>query len=893
VSETSDRLQRQLEGRYRVERELGRGGMATVYLATDLKHGRQVAIKVLDPELAAAIGPERFKREIEIAARLHHPHILTLFDSGEVGGLLYYVMPYVAGESLRARLERERQLPLEQAIGIAREVADALSYAHSQGIVHRDVKPENVLMQGGHALLADFGIARAWSAAPGAALTATGMTLGTPAYMSPEQAAGSKDLDARSDVYALGCVLYEMLAGQPPFTGATAEILVRQHVAAAPPDVTIARPGVPARVAATIRSALAKSPADRPRSAAQFADALIDNPTVPMTGARTAPTALAAPTAQSRRAFAIGAALAALAVLVVAGWLALRGGGHTPSAPATGAGHARTEIAVLPFQNLSADAQHAYFAGGLQDELLTQLSQVASLKVISRTSVMGYEHTSKPLKTIAAELGVGSIVEGSVQVQGRRLRVTVQLIDAATDEHLWAQHYDRTLDDAFAIQSEVARKIVTSVGAVLTESESGRLQAAPTANAEAYRLYLQGLEYWNRPGLMRENWVSAEQLFERAIRLDPQFALAHAQLSLVHGNQYWLDYVPLSERAGRKASQRAEAEVALRLAPDLPQAHVAMGIAYFFGALDFDRALRELSIAQQGLPNDADLWRWISVVQRRRGHVDEALAAFEKASQLNPRDADTDFDMGGRTFKLARRYGEAIRTFEKALDLAPDLYVAMIERGQTYVLWKGQLDTLRAALERTPASADLGPYGNLEVQRAELLLLARDADGLLQLPRVANDGVLERRNSLVPGSLYAAWAHQLHHEPAAARAAFQLALASMDSALAKNPDDWRLHASRGLALAGLERRADAEREAEWLKRSSIYRNDAIDGPDLAEARARILAQVSGAGPALDEIDKLLSRPAFFSTWSLELDPRWDTLRDQPRFRALLVRYGAK
>jgi serine/threonine-protein kinase len=197
------------------------------------------------------------------------------------------------------------------------------------------------------------------------------------------------------------------------------------------------------------------------------------------------------------------------------------------------------------------------------------------------------------------------------------------------------------------------------------------------------------------------------------------------------------------------------------------------------------------------------------------------------------------------------------------------------------------------ALERIPASADIGPYGNVEVQRAELLLIARDGDGLLQLPRVANDEVLERRNSLVPGSLYAAWAHQLRHEPTAARAAFQLALASMDSALAKNPGDWRLHASLGLALAGLGKRAEAEREAEWLKRSSIYRNDAIDGPDLAEARARIFAQVSDAGPALDEIDKLLSHPAFFSTWSLRLDPRWDTLRDQPRFRALIARYGAK
>jgi serine/threonine-protein kinase len=889
VAESSDRLQRHLEGRYRIERELGRGGMATVYLATDLKHGRQVAIKVLEPELAAAIGPERFLREIEIAARLHHPHILTLFDSGDAGGLLFYIMPYVQGESLRDRLRHERQLPLDQALQIAREVADALSYAHTQGVIHRDVKPENILLQSGHALLADFGLARAISAARGAALTATGMTLGTPTYMSPEQASGSTSLDGRSDLYSLGCVLFEMLAGQPPFTGPTAESLMHQHLSVSPPSVMNLRPAVPEWIASAVQRSMAKNPADRFSAVAPFAEALAGRGSETLVA--TTPMRSAAALLRERR-LAVPALVVA-AVVVVGAWLLLRSEHRAPPTPAGESEHARTEIAVLPFQNLSADAQHEYFAGGLQDELLTQLSQVASLKVISRTSVMGYRGSNKPLKTIAAELGVGSVVEGSVQVAGKRLRVTVQLIDAATDEHLWAQHYDRKLDDAFAIQSEVARKIVTAVGAVLTESEQGRLGSPPTANAEAYRLYLQGLEYWNRPGLSRENWLTAAQLFERAVKLDPKFALAHAELSLVHGGMFWLQYVPPSQRAERKASQRAEAEEALRLSPDLPQAHLAMGVSYFYGALDFDRALRELAIAQQGLPNDADLWRWISVVQRRRGHVDEAIAAFEKASQLNPRDADTDFDMGGRTYKFARRYGEAIRTFEKALELAPDLYVAMIERGQTYVLWKGQLDTLDAALARIPVDADVGPYGSLELQRADLLLLDRNADGLLQLPQVVQNGMFERRNSLAPGSLYAAWAHQLRGESEAARASFQLAWARMDSLRTRTPDDWRVHASTGLALAGLGRRAEAEREAEWLKQTLSYRNDAIDGPDLAEARAQILAETGDAPPALDQIERLLSRPAFFSTWSMRLDPRWDPIRKQPRFQALIERYGAK
>ncbi len=265
-----------LAGRYAVEREVGSGGMATVYLAEDVKHHRQVAIKVLRPELAAALGPERFLREIEIAARLDHPHILPLYDSGRTEGqseFLYYVMPYVEGESLRERLEREKQLPLDDALLIAREVADALSYAHSRDVVHRDIKPENILLAGGHARVADFGIARAITAAGGGRLTETGMAVGTPAYMSPEQASGSRDLDGRSDLYSLGCVLHEMLAGEPPFTGPTVESVVHQHLAADPPPVTALRPAVPPQVSAALVRVLAKTPADRFSPAAQFAEA--------------------------------------------------------------------------------------------------------------------------------------------------------------------------------------------------------------------------------------------------------------------------------------------------------------------------------------------------------------------------------------------------------------------------------------------------------------------------------------------------------------------------------------------------------------------------------------------------------------------------------------------
>ena len=877
-------LRTALAGRYRIERELGHGGMATVYLGEDLKHHRQVAIKVLKPELAATLGPERFLREIETAARLTHPHILPLHDSGEAGGFLYYVMPYVEGESLRTRLAREKQLPVDNALQIAREVADALSYAHSHELVHRDIKPENILLESGHAVVADFGIARAISAAGGETLTETGMTLGTPAYMSPEQAAGAKNLDGRSDLYSLGCVLYEMLAGQPPFTGPTVESLVHQHLSLAPRPVTELRPAVPGWVGAAVQRALSKAPADRFSSVALFGDVLAHWESVPQ--GETVPVAPSRPQ-PARRRWPWLLLAGATVLLAAGGWLLLRPGRPAP-APAQPA-HARTAIAVLPFQNLSAEGPHAYFAGGLHDELLTQLAKVAALRPISRTSVMGYQGTTKPLKQIADELGVGSIVEGSVQIVGGRLRVNAQLIDAATDQHLWADRYDRTLDDAFAIQSEVAQQIVAAVGAALTGDEQGRLTVAPTANADAYRFYLQGREYWLRPGRLRRNLETAQQLYEQALRLDLNFALAHAALSQVHGLMSWFRYDPSAQRA---ALQRQEVETALRLAPDLPQAHLAMGRAHYEDRRDWRRALEEYAIALKGLPNDAEIRERIGFAHRRLGQWNEVVAVYENATQLNPRDANLFYNLGGQTYEFVRRYADAVRAYDRALSLAPDLHVAAVFRGWAYVRWHGQLDTLRETLNRVPSDAELGDMGSAAAQRAALLLFERNASGLLQMAEVRRVTVFDGQDFLLPGTLYAAWAHRLRGDHAAAHAAFEAARVRLDAALKELPDDWRVHAARGMALAGLGRRDEALREALWLQRSEVYRGDAFQGPVAAEDRARVLAQAGDAETALDEIERLLANPSLLTVHTLRLDPRWDPIRTHPRFKALLTKYGA-
>ncbi len=879
MEQAAERLSAALADRYRIERELGSGAMATVYLAEDLKHHRQVAIKVLKPELAAVLGAERFLREIEISARLHHPHILPLYDSGEADGFLYYVMPYVEGESLRDRLSREKQLPLDDAMQIAREVADALSSAHSHGVVHRDIKPENILLEEGHAVVADFGIARAITAAGGEKLTETGLAVGTPAYMSPEQAAGTKELDGRTDLYSLGCVLYETLAGQPPFTGPTVESIVHQHLTVSPPAITNLRPAVPAEVGRALARALAKTPADRFATAAQFADALAR----PESGAL-APASPVPPSRRVRRLALLG--IAAL-VLLGGAFLVLRPRREPPGP--TEPTYERTAIAVLPFQNLSAEGPHAYFAGGLHDEILTQLSKVAALKVISRTSVMGYAGPNiPPLRQIASDLGVGSVVEASVQVAGNRLRVNVQLIDAATDAHLWAERYDRTLDDAFAIQSDVAREIVAAVRATLSTTERHTLAKAPTAIAEAYHLYLQGREYLTRPGYLRENLEIAEQLFGQALALDPAFALAHAALSETYGRLYWFRYDP---SAARMARQRESAESALRLAPDLPEAHVAMGYFYYWGRLDYDMALEEFGVALKNGLNDARLWGIIAAVHRRLGNWEEVLSALDQATRLDPRNADLFANYAAFTYAVLHRYPEAVQALDRALSLAPDHHSAAIWKGRTYVLWQGQLDTLRAVLRRVPAERNLGYMGTREGQLAQLLLWERRADTLLRVLEMTGGDVLEDQGFFAPRSLYAAWAHELHGDRPAARAAFDSARAFLDSVLGVVPSDWRAHAALGKALAGLGRRSEALGEARWLAQSALYREDAYYHPLLAENRAGILARAGEADASLDEIERLLAGPSFLSVHSLRLDPLWDPIREHPRFKALLAKYA--
>jgi serine/threonine-protein kinase len=563
---TLDSLRQALAGRYRIEREIGHGGMATVYLAHDVKHDRQVALKVLKPELAASLGAERFLREIRTTANLRHPHILPLYDSGDVADasdpasrLLFYVMPFVEGESLRDRLTREKQLPIDDALRIAAEVSDALSYAHARGIVHRDIKPENILLESGHAVVADFGIARAVSAAGAESLTGTGVAIGTPAYMSPEQASGDHELDGRSDLYALGCVLYEMLAGQPPFTGPTVEAIARQHLVATPAPVTNLRPAVPAPVLAALQRALAKNPADRFNPVAQFADAL-RTPVLPPERPTTSPPPSPLPRLLQRLEV-----IGLVAALVLVGALAMwKRVAATPRAQPK-------SIAVLPFESVGGDTANVYFAEGMADELTTALTSVDGLRVAAASSAFTYRDKSPDPREVGKALNVGTVLQGKVRRSGTVLRVSAQLTSAADGTVLWSKSYDREAKDVFTVQDELAREIAGALRITLAGGTTAS-DARGTRDVAAYDLYLRGLFFLNQRG---KGVARSIPYFQQAIARDSSFARAWAQLGTAYG------FVPIFDTIPRDTSFRealAAIDRALRLDSLSAEAHAGSGL---------------------------------------------------------------------------------------------------------------------------------------------------------------------------------------------------------------------------------------------------------------------------------------------------------------------------
>jgi len=639
------RVQAALEDRYRLERELGRGGMAQVWLAHDLRHDRPVALKILRPELAAALGAERFLREIRLTARLQHPNILPVLDSGAAtlpdgAQLLWYTMPCVEGETLRARLAREHQLPVDHAVAIAREIADALAGAGRHGVVHRDVKPENILLGGGHALLADFGVAKLVADDDGS-LTSTGLALGTPAYMSPEQAAGDPSVDGRTDVYALGCVLYEMLVGEPPYTGPTAQVIAARRLMDPVPSARRLRDAVPPALESALRRALAKVPADRFSDAGEFARAL------------ERPTWAGGHTIDRRRRAAWVAALGLAAALGVAVWL--RRSPVPEPAPIS--------LAVLPFRALGVAGDSGLLTIGVPDAIITRLASVRQLRVRPTTAVLKYDLITVDPAAAARELAVGYVLAGTVQSAADRLRVSVQLLRGSDGAALWGAHYDLARRDLLSLQDSIAERVSGALALRMTAAEQARLYRRYTAQPEAYEAYLMGraeLAHMSEAGTRR-----AVESFERALALDPRYALARAGLAMASADMH-LRFASGTEVARWGERAEREAARALDLDPALAEAHLARAAVARKTDFDWTLTLEESARALELNPS-LDLARYFRAAAfYHLGLFDAASAEVSEALHADPQNQAEEFRTRGVIAFLQGRSDEAIRNLEHA-----------------------------------------------------------------------------------------------------------------------------------------------------------------------------------------------------------------------------------
>ncbi len=689
MSTDEHRLRLALADRYTLEAPIGAGGMATVYLARDVRHGREVAIKVLRPEVSGALGAERFLREIAVTASLEHPNILPLLDSGNADGQLYYVMPLVKGESLRDRLTRDRQLPVNESLHIIAQVSAALTYAHSRGVIHRDIKPENIMLSEGQARIVDFGIARALSTLPGQTLTGTGLVVGSPAYISPEQGAGEREVDSRSDVYATGCVLYEMLAGVPPFSGPTVESLIRQHLIAPPPDVRQLRPSVPPHVVAAVTRALAKASADRFSSPAMFVAALSAPNDAPPPQADVTPHASSRPpsvagsTARHRWPAAVGVGV----LLVVSAVVALRYARDQRRVDPD----AKPRVAVLPFRNIGG-ADDEYFADGITEEITSRLSTISGIRVVSRTTALTYKGTAKPLRDIARELGVAYILEGTVRTErladgSRQLRVTPELLPADNDSPLWTDRFTVSIAPGalFTVQAQIAERVASAFNVSIGAGERAALRRQETNSTEAHNAFLQGR--FSQARTSEAGLADAMRYFAVATTADPSYARAWAGLASAYAEA---PYYPNAAIADSVAFELAEryARRAIHLDSTLTDGYVVLASVLSAGRwrwADADAALRQALALD---PDNARVLASHSSLLVALHRYDEALQSADRAVQLDP--ASSDFrHVYATALTAAGRLDEAITNERILLVSTPNYLFAHIGLAELAALKSG------------------------------------------------------------------------------------------------------------------------------------------------------------------------------------------------------------
>ncbi|MBS0284585.1 MAG: protein kinase, partial [Proteobacteria bacterium] len=896
---------------YQLVSELGRGGMGVVYKALDTELDRHVAIKVLAEGLAHdARIVERFQREARAVAALDDPNVVHIYATGTQGGRPYFAMEFVDGVALDVLLQREERLAPEQAARLIVQAAHGVASAHAKGLIHRDIKPANILVsRRGIAKVSDFGIAQSVQARD-ARLTDTGAFLGTPGYLAPERYAGAA-ADARADIFALGVVLFECLAGHRPF-GGDSPLAVMRDVADKPlPDIHALNPGVDAELARILGRMTAKEPAQRyPDCEALIADldrhfsigadvalrvAVWQAPELPLTrklgGVSTLNWTQPFHNAPRNRRAAFWALAGLAAALAIGGWLWRVTHAPRATTPAVIAPSQITEksIAVLPFENLSADTGNIYFAAGIQDLIVTKLAGIAELKVISRASTEKYGARPDDVKAIGQQLGVASVLEGSVQRLGDEVLINVQLIDTRSDAHVWAQDYPRRLDNLFGVEGEVAQKVADALKARLSPAETASLTAVPTENQAALDAFLHA-EYQAGRGKTDNDTASlkaALPLYRQAVTQDPRFALAFARVSYVESELAWLNGGGGLDVKQLTVQARADAEQAMQIAPNLAEAHLAIGYSDYYGRGDYAAARQAFDRALALRPNDADALAARGYVERREGRFDAAIASLQGALTHDPRNSALANDLG-ETCMMASRYGEAATWLQRSLALDPANLSARIDISNTLLLQSGDV---QAALD-----AAQGDEPVLRLWRTDLLVYQRKHAQAIALLNGVPDNA--DNFSFVRGSkaLQLANLYRLAGDAVRAQPLYGQALAAAKGELQSQQGGdlasvWSNVAAAELGLGNVSQGLDAVARSQAIVTAT---DDKVAGAGVMQNNAAHYAQAQRADLAVPLLQTALASSGigfYYSPAMLAVDPAWDPIRKDPRFQALLKTYA--
>jgi len=867
-------------GDYELLEEIGRGGQAVVYRAHQKSLNRIVALKVIGLGYwATEAHLKRFRREAEAAAGLDHPGIVPIYEVGEREGSCYFSMKFVEGGQLDEVVKRE-PMPIRRSVELIAKVARTVHYAHEHGILHRDIKPGNILLDAkGEPLLADFGLAGLVEAE--STITRTLELMGTPSYMAPEQAAGeTTNVTKATDIYGLGAVFYQLLTGHPPFAGGTSYQTIRLLLDTEPRQPRLWNPKIGRELSTICLKCLEKDPKRRYSSALALAEDLEHwLKHEPIRAKRSGVVRHAAKWV--RRKPAIAALIAALAAFAAAmSWDVWKSG--LINRPAT------KGIALLPFENLSRDPDNAYFADGIQEEILTRLPSIADLKVISRTSTQRYQSKPRNLGAIAKQLGVANILEGSVQKAADQVRVNVQLVDAQTDSHLWAETYDRKLTDFFGVESEIAKRVAESLQAKLTGREEQALAVKPTNNTEAYDAYLRGLAYTLRTGSTPANSLGAQKYLREAVRLDPRFALAWALLSYVNARGYLTQ--ALQPTVALREEARQAAETALTLQPNLGEALMAKGYYHYACLKDYDTAVRYLEEARQLLPNSSQIPAALAYVTRRQGQWDRSESYFNEAERLDPRNGWL-FSQHAGSYMVLRRFPETLRKLDQVLNITPDDADTLAFKAG---IVQAEGDLPRASVLLAPLHPPASDTSALETQVYQAILERRPAQIIPRLKEVLAkpDPALGYLNGRL--RFWLGWAQEVVGDHAAAQESWQRARSELEAFLKEQQDNYVLIGDLALTNMGLGDKAAALALAERAMAANPIEKDALTGASPIEILARVAARLGEPDRAIAALQKLVSIPyqgplatgVPLTPALLRLDPMFDPLRNDPRFQKL-------